>query len=300
LRGLLRENAGAGRVYQSKQNTGRFMEQFVAADLDVFVEHSRWIWDFSVNAFKALGVLILGWMFAASLARGVRRRIAARPEIDQTLGTFVASLVRWAILAMVLVAVLGIFGIQATSVVAVFGAASLAIGLALQGTLANLAAGVMLVLFRPYKIGDYVDIAGTSGTVRDLTLFTTELNTPDNVQIIVPNGQAWGAIITNFSAHDTRRCDLVFGIDYGDDADAAVAIILETLRADDRIFVDPEPWVKVTALGASSVDITARLWCASQDYWDLKFETLLTVKKAFDAGGISIPYPHVVEIRRDL
>jgi len=157
---------------------------------------------------------------------------------------------------------------------------------------------VMLVIFRPYKLGQYVDIGGTSGTVRDLTLFTTELITPDNVQIILPNGKAWGAIITNYSAHATRRVDLTFGIDYGDDADTAMRIILETARADGRVLADPEPWVRVTNLGDSSVDLTARLWCGAADYWDLKFTLTKAIKEAFDKGGISIPYPHQVEVRK--
>lgn len=255
-------------------------------------------WPVVLNGGKALLVLILGWIVAGMIAGTIRRRIAARPEVDQTLGNFAASVVKWAILAMVLVAVLGLFGIEATSLVAMMGAVTLAIGLALQGTLSDLAAGFMLILFRPYKIGQYVDIGGTAGTVKDLNLFVTELATPDNVQIIVPNGQAWGAIITNYSHHDTRRVDLVFGIDYGDSADAAMQIILEQVQADARVLSDPEPWVRVTNLGDSSVDLTARIWCQAADYWDLKFALTKAVKEAFDAKGISIPYPHTVEIRK--
>ncbi|MBE1285629.1 MAG: mechanosensitive ion channel [Rhodobacteraceae bacterium] len=251
-----------------------------------------------MNGAKALVVLILGWIAAGMISGAVRRRILSRPEIDPTLGGFAASVVRWTILAIVLVAVLGIFGIEATSLVAMLGAATLAIGLALQGTLSDLAAGFMLILFRPYKIGQYVDIGGTAGTVKDLNLFVTEMVTPDNVQIIIPNGQAWGSIITNYSHHDTRRVDLVFGIDYGDNADQAMELILELARADERILADPEPWVRVTNLGDSSVDLTARLWCQAADYWDLKFEMTKAVKEAFDAKGVSIPYPHTVEIQK--
>ena len=251
-----------------------------------------------VNAGKALIVLILGWIAAGSIAGVIRRRINKTPQIDPTLGNFAASVVKWAILAMVLVAVLGIFGIEATSIVAILGATSLAIGLALQGTLSDLAAGVMLVVFRPYKLGQYVDIGGTAGTVKDLNLFTTELVTPDNVQIIVPNGQAWGSVITNYSAHETRRVDLIFGIDYGDSADEAMRIITDIAAADARVHADPEPWVRVTNLGDSSVDLTARLWCAAEDYWDVKFELTKSVKEAFDAKGVSIPYPHSVEIQK--
>ena len=251
-----------------------------------------------IGAAQALVVLILGWFAAGVVSRLVRKRINTIPNMDPTLGNFLASMVRWVVLLIVLVMVLGIFGIQATSLVAVLGAASLAIGLALQGTLSDLASGFMLVLFRPYKLGDFVDIGGTSGTVKDLNLFVTELVTPDNVQIIVPNGQAWGAIITNFSAHETRRVDLVFGIDYGDSADDAMAIIQAVVDADSRVMADPAPWMRVTNLGDSSVDISVRLWCAAADYWDLKFHMTKAVKEAFDEKGISIPYPHSVEIQK--
>ena len=151
---------------------------------------------------------------------------------------------------------------------------------------------------RPFDQGDYVDIGGTSGTVKELNLFFTELSTPDNVQIIVPNGQAWGQIIRNFSHHPTRRVDLTFGIDYGDDADKALALILDLARADSRVLADPAPWARVTNLGDSSVDLTARLWCNAPDYWELKFAMTKAVKESFDTNGISIPYPHQVEIQK--
>lgn len=143
-----------------------------------------------------------------------------------------------------------------------------------------------------------MDIDGTSGTVREVTLFTTELVTPDNVQIIMPNSKAWGAVITNFSAHDTRRVDLVFGIDYSDSSDDAMAVIQKIIDADERVLKSPESWMRVTNLGDSSVDITVRAWVAAADYWDVKFDTTKAVKEAFDESGISIPYPHQVEISR--
>lgn len=251
-----------------------------------------------LSTAKALVVFIVGWMAAGSVGGIIRRRLNAVPQMDPTLANFLASLAKWVILLMVLVAVLGMFGIEATSLVAVLGAATLAIGLALQGTLSDLAAGFMLILFRPYKLGNYVDIGGTTGTVKDLNLFTTELVTPDNVQIIIPNGMAWGSVITNYSAHDTRRCDLMFGIDYGDSADDAMKIILDLAMADPRVHDDPAPWARVTNLGDSSVDITARLWCNAADYWELKFAMTKSVKEAFDDKGISIPYPHTVEIHK--
>ncbi|MEP3048713.1 MAG: mechanosensitive ion channel domain-containing protein [Roseibium sp.] len=251
-----------------------------------------------MNAIKALIVLVIGWFLAGFLSGLTKRRIVAHERIDDTIGGFAASLVRWLVLLITLIAVLQLFGIQATSLVAVLGAGTLAVGLALQGTLSDIAAGVMLVIFRPYKVGQFVSIGSTSGTVKDLNIFVTELVTPDNVQIIMPNGQAWGAVITNFSAHSTRRLDLTFGIDYGDDANKAIQIILDVSIADERVKRDPEPWVRVTNLGDSSVDLGVRLWCEAGDYWELKFHMLKAVKEAFDAGGISIPYPHQVEIQK--
>jgi len=251
-----------------------------------------------LTVVKALVVLIVGWIVAGTVSRMISRRVAAHPNLDVTIGSFVASIAKWVILLVVLIAVLGLFGISATSLVAVLGAATLAIGLALQNTLSDLAAGFMLVLFRPYKVGQYVDIGGTAGTVQDLNLFTTELKTPDNVQIVMPNGKAWGTIITNYSAHENRRVDLTFGIDYADDADRAMQIIRDLAAADTRVHDDPEPWVRVTNLGESSVDLTARLWTSADDYWDVKFDMTKQVKEAFDKGGISIPYPHSVEIQK--
>ncbi|NRB16559.1 MAG: mechanosensitive ion channel [Rhodobacteraceae bacterium] len=266
--------------------------------MEQIVEQGFAYWPVALNGLKALAVLVLGWMATGMVSQAIRKRINATPEIDPTLGSFIASIIRWTLKAVVLIAVLGIFGIQATSLVAMMGAATLAIGLALQGTLGNLAAGFMLVLFRPYKLGQYVDIGGASGTVKDLNLFITELATPDNVQIIIPNGQAWGSVITNYSHHDTRRLDLVFGIDYGDDANKAMDIIRQLANADSRVLKDPEPWVRLTNLGDSSVDLTAKLWCNADDYWELKFAMIQAVKEAFDSNGISIPYPHVVEIHK--
>lgn len=251
-----------------------------------------------MNVVKAVVVLILGWIVAGMVGGLLRRRVNASERIDDTIGNFLAGLVKWVILLMVLSAVLSLFGVEATSLVAVLGAATLAIGLALQGTLGDIAAGFMLILFRPYKLGQYVDIGGTAGTVADINLFVTELATPDNVQIIIPNGQAWGKVITNYSHHDTRRVDLAFGIDYGDDADRAMKVIADLAAADGRVFDDPAPWVRVTGLGESSVDLSARLWCRAGDYWDLKFDLTKAVKEAFDKAGITIPYPHMVEIQK--
>ena len=236
-----------------------------------------------INAAKAVVVLIVGWFLSSLLSSMVRKRVNASPKIDDTLGTFAASIIKWLILLVTIIAVLQLFGIQATSLVAVLGAATLAVGLALQGTLSDVAAGVMLIFFRPYKLGQYVDIGGTSGTVKDINLFITELATPDNVQIILPNGKAWGSIITNYSTHPTRRVDFTFGIDYSDDIDKAIGIITELANADGRVHKDPEPWVRVTNLGDSSVDLGVRLWCAAGDYWELKFRD--PMRTAYVAGN---------------
>lgn len=251
-----------------------------------------------VNAVKALVVLVIGWIVAGLVARMVRKKVNSNPRIDRTIGNFAATVVAWVIRIIVIIAVLRLFGIDATSFVAIIGAATLAIGMALQGTLADLAAGLMLVIFRPYKIGQYVDIGGTGGTVEDINLFYTELVTPDNVQVIVPNGQAWGSVITNYSHNDTRRLDMTFGIDYDDDADRAMQIILDVARADERVMRDPEPWVRVTNLGDSSVDIGTRFWASTADFWELKWHLTKQIKQAFDAQGISIPYPHQVNVEK--
>jgi small conductance mechanosensitive channel len=266
--------------------------------MDVLVENLGEFGPFVMNVAKAILFLIIGYLVAQMFKRVVRRQIERNSRLDPTISNFVASIIYWVIIAAVLIVVLQLFGFQATSLVAILGASTLAIGLALQGTLSDVASGVLLIAFRPYKIGQFVDIDGTSGTVREVTLFTTELVTPDNVQIIMPNSKAWGAVIMNFSTHDTRRVDLVFGIDYSDNSDEAMAVIQNIVDKDDRVLKSPESWMKVTNLGDSSVDITVRIWVASSDYWDVKFDTTKAVKEAFDQNGISIPYPHQVEISR--
>ena len=251
-----------------------------------------------LNCIKAIAVLIVGYIISRIVHRWVRWAALKSETLDDTLGYFFASLARYLVLIVTGITVLQFFGIQVASLIAVLGAATLAIGLALQGTLSNIAAGVMLVIFRPYKLEDYIDIGGTSGTVTDLTLFFTQLKTPDNVQIIMPNSTAWGAVITNYSFYDKRWLDLTFGIDYEDSADKAMEIITKVASGDDRVHDDPVIWVKVTNLGDSSVDITTRMWCSADDYWTLKFDLTKEIKEAFDQGGISIPYPHQVEIKK--
>lgn len=254
--------------------------------------------DAGINLVLAALVLIIGMMIAGMI-RGTIRKMAHQSEsLDDTLGSFFASIAYWAVMAMVIIAVLGRFGVETTSLVAALGAATLAIGLALQGTLSNLAAGVMIIFFRPYKLGDFVEAAGQAGSVKDITLFTTVLATGDNKKIIIPNGAAWGDVITNYSANSTRRVDFTFSIDYSDDISKAQDIICETLAADARVHKNPEVFTGVIAHGGSSVDIVTRAWCDSSDYWGVYFDAMKNVKEAFDAKGISIPYPHQVNMER--
>jgi small conductance mechanosensitive channel len=254
--------------------------------------------DGGVNVILAAALLIIGMIVAGTIRKTIRSAASKSTRFDDTLGSFFASIAYYGVMAVVLIAVLGRFGVSTTSLVAVLGAMTLAIGLALQGTLSNLAAGVMIVFFRPYKLGDFVEIAGQAGSVKDINLFTTVLATGDNKQIIVPNGSAWGDVITNYSANGTRRVDFTFSIDYSDDIGKAMGIIQDTLRADDRVHKNPEVFTAVSAHGASSVDIVTRVWCEGSDYWGIYFDGLKNVKEAFDANSISIPYPHQVNIAR--
>jgi small conductance mechanosensitive channel len=195
------------------------------------------------------------------------------------------------VLAFTIIAVLNRFGVETTSFVAVMGAAGLAIGLALQGTLSSVAAGVMLLFFRPFKVGDYIDAAGIAGTVKKTTLFITEMATPDNVMMVVPNASLWGVPIHNYSTNPTRRLDLTVGIGYDDDMDKAQAALLALVEADARVLKDPAPMTAITNLGDNAVDVMVRFWCAAGDYWTVKFDLTKAIKASMDAQGISIPYP---------
>ena len=246
---------------------------------------------YGINIVAALAILIFGLWLAGRIANMINRAMDRTGRVDRTLSLFLSSLVKYIVIVVTVLAVLAQFGVEITSLLVVFGSAGLAIGLALQGTLSNVAAGVMLLLFRPFKVGDFVEVGGQSGSVKAVGLFVTELATGDNVQIIMPNGQVWGASLKNYSYHPTRRVDLVMGVSYDDDIDKAIGIIKEVVEADERSHKDPEPLYVVGNLGDSSVDITVRVWCASGDYWPLKFDLTKKIKEAFDAGGISIPFP---------
>lgn len=249
---------------------------------------------FGLSFLGGIAILIIGWIVAGWARRAVDGGLGKIEQIDVTLRHFLASATRYVILVLTVLSVLSQFGVQTASLITVFGAASLAIGLALQGTLTNLAAGVMLLFFRPFKVGDYVEAGGQAGTVVSIDLFMTEFSTPGNVQILVPNGQIWGGPVVNYSFHKTRRLDLGVGIDYGDDIDKAIATVNAVIAADRRIFDDPAPLVVVGELADNSVNLVIRVWCASSDYWSLKWDLTRAFKEALDKAGISIPFPQRV------
>ncbi|MBI1404558.1 MAG: mechanosensitive ion channel [Caulobacter sp.] len=256
---------------------------------------------FAVDLAAALIILAITLMAArwlSDLASKALAKFQERRGGDATLQTFVASVVRYGIIIVGLIAVLQQLGVKATSILAVLGAASLAIGLAMQGALSNVAAGVMLLILRPYRAGDFVKISDQLGTVISLDLFTTELSSPEGLKVIMPNGKVLGEMITNYSALDMRRTEITIGIDYEDDIDKALEIMLETARADDRVLALPEPWARMTSYGDSSINVSLRCWAALPDFWDMHFDMLKNLKLAFDKGGISIPYPHQVNVER--
>jgi small conductance mechanosensitive channel len=257
-------------------------------DVLVMVQAMAVTWGLKV--LGALAVFLIGRMVAGSLRRTVTG-VADRTKADVTLSRFLGSLTYYVVLVVAGVAALGMIGIQMASFIALLAAAGLAIGLALQGALSNVASGVMLLIFRPFRAGDFVDLGGTAGTVESIGLFSTELNTPDNIHVVVPNSAIYGDTIKNFSHHDTRRIDMVMGISYDDDISVAMETIREVLDGDERVLKDPPYMVAVSELGDSSVDLVVRPWCARTDYWPLRFDLTRALKERLEAAGCSIPYP---------
>ena len=246
--------------------------------------------ELAINVAVAIAIFYIGKLVVSMVVRGMRK-VMQKQEVDKTLETFVTNLVRMVLMVVVAIAAISALGIETTSFIAIFGAAGLAVGLALQGSLSNFAAGVLIVLFRPYRVGDYVEAAGISGSVEQVQILTTILKTPDNKRIIVPNGQIMDSIITNYSANDTRRVDMVVGVSYGDDLDKVHSVLKELVAADDRILDDPACTIAVSELGDSSVNFVVRPWVNTGDYWDVYFDLTETIKKRFDAEGVSIPFP---------
>jgi small conductance mechanosensitive channel len=248
----------------------------VAKDWDQIVAYAT---TYGLNVVGGVVLLVVGWTAAGWAAGATDLTLARVHSFDLTLRRFVASLVRYLILTFTVLAVLSQFGVQTASLIAVFGAAGLAIGLALQGTLANLAAGVMILIFRPFKIGDLVDAGGSRGTVESIDLFTTELRPPDNVQLLVPNGKIWGTAITNFSVHQTRRVDLKMVIDGAADLDQTIATIREVLSSDKRTLAERGVSVSVAELGEATATLEIQGWTTRDAYGDLKFALIKTLKQ---------------------
>lgn len=265
-------------------NAQKTIETIIQTAIDVGTEYG-------MSVIGAVVILVLGWWLAGWAKRAVTRALNRVKSLDSTLVPFLATMASYVIKVFVLVAVLNQFGVQTTSLIAVLGAAGLAIGLALQGTLQNVAAGVMLLILRPFKAGDFIDAGGQAGTAVEISLFTTELKTPDGIFKSVPNSSLWNATITNFSRNPTRRIDLLASISYGDDIDGAMAVLKGILDADARILKEPAPEVMVMAMAASSIDINLRAWVNTGDYWATLFELNKLVKLGLEAAGFTIPFP---------
>jgi len=243
-----------------------------------------------IKILIALVIFIVGrWIVKA--IRNFLQGMMTKKTVDPEVNSFVSSLVYVTLLIFVIIAALAQVGIQTTSLIAVLGAASLAIGLALQGSLANFAAGVLLIIFRPFKVGDYVECAGTAGAVDEMQIFTTQLKSPDNKKIIIPNAKLLGDVITNYSAKDTRRIDLVIGVSYSDDLQKVEKVLSDIVSQDERVLKDPAPTIAVLELADSSVNFAVRPWVKTGDYWGVYFDLTKNIKMRLDAEGIAIPFP---------
>ena len=260
--------------------------------MDAFIAWLRnWgILDAMARIITAIVILVVGWL-VAKLLKGLVARVMERAKADATLVSFVSHLTYVALMVFVIIAALSRLGVQTTSFIAVVGAAGLAIGLALQGSLANFAAGVLLMIFRPIKAGDFVEVAGVTGKVDEIEIFTTTLTTPDNKKAIIPNAKVTGDNIINYTALGTRRVDMVVGVSYEADLKQAKQVLTDVLTSDERILDDPAPTVAVSELGDSSVNFVVRPWVQAADYWDVYFDTMQAAKERLDAEGISIPFP---------
>jgi small conductance mechanosensitive channel len=248
---------------------------------------------YGLQVIGAILILILG-RIGAGLARRLARRALGKASVDPTITGFVAQFAYIFVMVVAVLASLAKFGVQTTSFVAVLGAAGFAIGLALQGSLSHFAAGVMLLIFRPLRVGDFVEAGGVSGTIKEIRLFTTIMSTPDNVHMVVPNSKIFNDTIKNFSINDTRRVDLTVGIGYRDSIDRAMEVLLEVMRADDRIIREPAPQIVVTELADSSVNLLVRCWTKRTDFWPVKCDLTKNIKENFDLQGIEIPFPQRV------
>ncbi|MDG1493117.1 MAG: mechanosensitive ion channel [Luminiphilus sp.] len=261
-------------------------------DLNIEAMANTFIFPYAANIALAIVIFIVGRWLANTLT-DVVVRLLKKSRMDDMLISFVASITKTILLLFVAIAALNKLGIDTTSLIALLGAAGLAVGLALQNSLQNFAAGVMLIVFRPFKAGDFVELAGVAGVVENIGIFSSVLRTGDNRELIIPNGAIYGGIITNYSARSTRRVDMVFGVAYDDDLKAAKELLRSIILADDRVLSDPEPVVAVSELADSSVNFIVRPWVKSADYWPVLWDTTEKVKLEFDAQGLSIPYPQM-------
>ena len=262
-------------------------------NVDQYVElMTNFIINYGMKLIGAAVALIIGlWIIGIIMSRF--KVVMTKREVDPSLMPFLISILGMSMRVALIISVAGMVGIEMTSFIAILGAAGLAIGLALQGTLQNFAGGVIILLLKPFKVGDFVDAGGHMGTVKEILIFNTVMTTPDNKIIIIPNGALANASMTNFSAMPTRRVDFSFGIGYGDDFENAKSLIRGLIDGDERILKDPESFVRVGELADSSVNITTRVWVNSADYWAVHFDMIENVKKTFDKEGVSIPFPQM-------
>jgi small conductance mechanosensitive channel len=262
------------------------------SNIDIQQLLETYVLPWGINIAMAAAIFIIG-RFIAGILVNVAKKLMTKAKVDNILVNFIASIISSLLLLFIVIAALDRLGVNTTSMIALIGAAGLAIGLALQGTLQNLASGVMLIIFRPFKDGDFIEAAGVAGVVEEIGIFSITMRTGDNREIIVPNGEVYGGTITNNSNRETRRVDMVFGIGYDDDLLQAKEIIKKILAEDDRILSDPAPTVAVGELGDSSVNFNVRPWCKTSDYWGVYGDIHEKIKLTFDAEGISIPYPQM-------
>ncbi|MFC5076493.1 Small-conductance mechanosensitive channel [Vibrio thalassae] len=260
-------------------------EQWLTNNSDLLVQYG-------VNIISAILILFIGNIVVKAVANSVSK-LLRKKKMDKAVVEFIHGIVRYTLFVIVLIAALSRIGVQTASVVAVIGAAGLAIGLALQGSLSNFAAGVLIVGFRPFKSGDYVEIGGVAGSVDSIQIFQTILTTPDNKMVVVPNSSVIGSPITNYSRHATRRIDHVIGVSYGADLKKTQEVIRKTLEADERILKEPGTTIGVVALADSSVNFVVRPWVRTEQYWDVYFDSLQAITEALDAEGIEIPFPQM-------
>ena len=260
-------------------------EQWLTNNSDLFIQYG-------VNIISALVILFIGNLIVKAVANSVSK-VLQKKKMDRAVVEFIHGLVRYLLFVIVLIAALGRLGVQTASVVAVIGAAGLAVGLALQGSLSNFAAGVLIVAFRPFKSGDYVEIGGVAGSVDSIQIFQTVLTTPDNKMVVVPNGSVIGSPITNYSRHATRRIDLMIGVSYNADLQKTKELLTQICESDERVLKDPGVQVGVHTLADSSVNFVVRPWVSTADYWTVYFDLMQAIKEGLDKEGIEIPFPQM-------